>query len=202
MQTRTWDSLLSLTKGLCGTSSFESTEETMVGNFLNRRLYFAYKRTDYWPRYIVLGEARTASANVIPFTQSTLNTIDTFLRIYDASPYDTDSVTEYEFNVISTGAKVAGNSSDATTFYVDYKKIWTGPFNATTNTSVPEEHYEYAAHGAYADFLRWDKQTDKAAVADAEAEQILMLELANPMMQRTSNLAGKRIRTHGSYQSR
>ncbi len=202
MQTRTWDELWTQVEALCGVSEFATSEEAQVTALINRRLYDAYRRSDLWPRYLVLGEARAASSSVIPFTQATLNTIDTFLRVYDTAPYSQSSPREYSFNVTADGAKVAVNNTSASTFYVDYKKVWNGPFNSTTNSAIPQEMFQYAAHGAYADFLRYDKQQDKAALADAEAEQLLLVELSNPMLQRTASLAGKRLRTHQTTQSR
>ena len=83
MQTDTFTNLLTLVKGLSGNTSFTSAEETLVGSFINRRIYNAYKRSNYWPRYLVLGEARAATNSTIPFTQVTLNSIDSVLRIYD-----------------------------------------------------------------------------------------------------------------------
>ena len=202
MQTDTFTNLLSLVKGLTGNTAFTSSEETLVAQFINRRIYNAYRRSAYWPRYLVVGEARAATDSVIPFTHATLNSIDTFLRIYDAEPYVTNSVTEYEFLVTSDGARVLGNVSNAGTFYVDYKKRWDGDYNSTTNTNVPLEFFQYAAHAAFADFLRYDGQNEKAAAEDAYAEGLLVLELENVMNQRNANTAAHRIRSHSTQQVR
>jgi hypothetical protein len=201
MQTVTWDSITTLVKGLCGVTQFTSDEDDLIAAFINKRLYGAYRRSDLWPRYLVLGEARSAASDIVPFTQATLTNIDTFLRIYDDAPYVSASVREYSFNVTSSGAYVVGGG-DTDTYYVDYKAAFDGPFSGTTNDSVPLEFSQYAAHGAYADFLRYDKQQDKAALAEAEAEQLLLLELGNVMLQRTAQVAGRRIRTHSSSQAR
>ena len=202
MQTDTFTNLLSLVKGLTGNTAFTTAEETLVAQFINRRIYNAYRRSSYWPRYLVVGEARAATDSVIPFTQATLNSIDTFLRIYDEEPYVTNSVTEYEFVVTSDGARVLANTSDASTFYVDYKKRWDGDYNSTTNQAVPLEFFQYAAHGAFADFLRYDGQNEKATAEDGYAEGLLVLELENVMNQRNANTAAKRIRSHSTQQVR
>jgi hypothetical protein len=139
---------------------------------------------------------------VVPFTQATLNPIDTFLRIYNEAPYGTYSVPELTFYVTANGAALVSPPDDVTTVYVDYKKRWDGDYNTTTNTQVPQEFFQYAAHGAFADFLRYDGQNEKAAAEDAYAESLLMLELENVMNQRNFNTVGKRIRSHTSTQSR
>lgn len=202
MQTDTYANLYTLIKGLTGNTAFISSEDTLIQSFINRRIYNAYRRSTYWPRYLVLGEARAASSGVIPFTQVTLNNIDTFMRIFKEEPYQVNSVSEYDFVVTADGAHVAGDTDDATTFYVDYKKRWDGPYNDTTNDDIPLEFFHYAAHGAVADFLRYDKQLDKAIAEEQNAENYLMLELGNFMNQRNVNLAGKRIRTHNTQQLR
>lgn len=202
MQTDTYSNLLSLVKGLSGNTTLTTAEESLVGSFINRRIYNAYRRNAYWPRYLVLGEARAASSSVIPFTQSTLNSIDTFLRIYDEAPYVTNSVDEFDFVITNDGAKVISNVDSLTTFYVDYKKRWEGDYNNTTNQNVPLEFFHYGAHGAFADFLRYDGQNEKAAAEEAYAESLLVLELENAMNQRNANKAAGRFRSHSTSQSR
>ena len=202
MQTDTFTNLLTLVKGLSGNTSFTSAEETLVGSFINRRIYNAYKRSNYWPRYLVLGEARAATNSTVPFTQVTLNSIDSFLRIYDEEPWVTNSVSEYDFVVTADGAQILTNTSGASTFYIDYKKRWEGDYNSTTNQNVPLEFFHYGAHGAFADFLRYDGQLEKAAAEEGYAESLLMLELENVMNQRNLNTAAKRIRSHTTQQAR
>lgn len=202
MQTDTFSNLLTLVKGLSGNTDFTDQETTLVSSFINRRIYNAYRRSNYWPRYFVGGEARAASSSVIPWTQTTLNSIDTFLRVYATAPHLTQSAREYEFWTDVDGAHVQGNSAGATTFYIDYKKRWAGDYNTTTNTSVPLEFFHYAAHGAYADFLRYDEQVDKANAADAYAETLLLLELENVSLQRNANTVAKRVRSHSTTQYR
>ena len=202
MQTDTFTNLLSLVKGLTGNTAFTASEDVLVGQFINRRIYNAYRRSPYWPRYLVVGQQRAAADSVIPFTQATLDSIDTFLRVYETEPYVTSSVTEYEFLVTADGARVLSNTSDASVFYVDYKKRWGGDYNSTTNTQVPLEFYQYAAHAAFADFLRYDGQNEKAAAEEGYAEGLLVLELENAMNQRNANTAAHRIRSHSTQQAR
>lgn len=202
MQTDTYSNLATLVKGLTGNTTFTSEEDTLIQSFINRRIYNAYRRSIHWPRYATHGEERAATSGVIPFTEANLDSIDSFLRIYKEQPYQINSVTEYDFIVTADGAQVVGDTDDATSFYVDYKKRWEGPYNSTTNTDIPLEFFHYAAHGALADFLRYDKQHDKALAEEQAAEAYLMLELENVMNQRNINVAGKRIRTHASKQVR
>lgn len=202
MQTDTYSNLLTLVKALSGNTALTVQEETLIGSFINRRIYNAYRRSAYWPRYLVLGEARAASSNVIPFDQATLNSIDTFLRVYDQQPYLTNSVDEFEFVVTNNGAQVLSNTDSLTTFYVDYKKRWDGDYNSTTNQNVPLEFFHYAAHATFADFLRYDGQNDKAQAEEGYAESLLVLELENAMNQRNANRVASRFRSHATSQAR
>ncbi len=202
MTTDTYSNLLELVKALSGNTALTTEENSLVNQFINRRIYNAYRRINYWPRYLVLGEARAVSGGVVPFTQATLNPIGSFLRIYDEAPYGTYSVTELTYNVTSDGADIVSPPDGLDTVYVDYKKRWDGPYNSTTNSLVPMEFFHYAAHGAFADFLRYDGQNEKAAAEEGYAESLLVLELEDVMNQRNFNTAGKRIRSHQTTQSR
>lgn len=202
MTTDTYSNLLELVKALSGNTALTTEENALVNQFINRRIYNAYRRINYWPRYLVLGEARAVSGGVVPFTQATLNPIGSFLRIYDEAPYGTYSVTELTYNVTADGADIVSPPDGLDTVYVDYKKRWDGPYNSTTNSLVPLEFFHYAAHAAFADFLRYDGQNDKAAAEEGYAESLLVLELEDVMNQRNFNTAGKRIRSHQTTQSR
>ncbi len=202
MTTDTYSNLLELVKALSGNTALTTEENSLVNQFINRRIYNAYRRINYWPRYLVLGEARAVSGGVVPFTQATLNPIGSFLRIYDEAPYGTYSVTELTYNVTADGADILTTPNGLDTVYVDYKKRWDGPYNSTTNSLVPLEFFHYAAHAAFADFLRYDGQNDKAAAEEGYAESLLVLELEDVMNQRNFNTAGKRIRSHQTTQSR
>lgn len=202
MQTDTFTNLIALIKGLTGNTAFTTAEGVLVASFANRRIYNAYRRCSYWPRYLVTGEARAASGSIIPFEQATLNTIDTILRVWNSTPYVIVTPTEYDFLETASGARVFNDTASSTSFYVDYKKTWAGDYNETSNTAVPLEFYHYAAHGAFADFLRYDGQTDKAAAEEQYAEGLLLLELENPMIQRNANTVAKRIRSHATQQHR
>ena len=90
----------------------------------------------------------------------------------------------------------------ASPLYVDYTKRWEGEYNSTSNQNVPLEFFHYEAHGAFADFLRYDGQLEKAAAEEGYAESLLMLELENVMNQRNLNTAAKRIRSHTTQQAR
>ena len=202
MTTDTYGNLLELVKALSGNTALTTEENSLINQFINRRIYNAYRRINYWPRYLVLGEARAVSGGSVPFTQATLNPIGTFLRIYDDAPYGTYSVTELTYNVTSDGADIVSPPDGLDTVYVDYKKRWDGPYSSTTNSLVPMEFFHYAAHGAFADFLRYDGQNEKAAAEEGYAESLLALELEDVMNQRNFNTAGKRIRSHQTTQSR
>jgi len=73
---------------------------------------------------------------------------------------------------------------------------------ATDATSVPAEWFQYLAHGTYADYLRAEGQQEKAALADQEAEALLMDELIRLDENHTSGFVSNRIRTNANMQLR
>lgn len=70
MNNRTYSDLYSLISSLSGVSNFTTSEQANILNFVNRRLYNAYRQSETWPRYIVGTQARFADNNLISFTYS------------------------------------------------------------------------------------------------------------------------------------
>lgn len=204
MQTRTYADLYSLIEALCGVS-FASNERARIKSLVNRRASKAYKKCLYWPRFLKTAEERAVDENgYVPFEETGLDTIDTFLTIFKTQPFVTNSPTEYPFMVDADGAKLIAGSSDPDSVWVTYRIANTDIYGdgSTDNANVPKEWFEYLAHGAYADFLRAEGQQEKAALADAEAEDILTDELLNVDEQRTHQYAFSRISTNAGMQSR
>lgn len=143
-------------------------------------------------------ETYTGTATVTPVA---IDDIATFHRVWDGNPFSTSSsAAEYEFYVTSDGAQVVA-PGDATGFWVGYKKQWGGPY-LSSSTDIPLEFYHFAAHAAYADFLRGDLQVDKAMAEEQVAQQYLVLELDKADTGRNNNRLYRRISTTASRQSR
>ncbi len=287
MTSETYSDLLERIQALAGVDAFTSDEETLIGSFINRRIYQAYRASDTWARYIVGAEARPGPSGIIPWeytetdgnrvissatrsgstvtvvvsadidgdfvagqyvtiaglSYSTANPngsyqvtaisdddtftfdlsdttltgtetysgsgtvapvaladVDTFIRIFGSRPYNLASVQEYQFYTESDGAHVIGNYSSLGGFWVTYKKAWGGPYEAG-DTDIPQEFFNYAAHAAYADFLRMDQQTDRALAEEQAAQQYLLIELDRPQNQANARLIST-FATHGTTQSR
>lgn len=285
MTNRTYSDLFALIQALSGVENFTSNEQTNILNFVNRRIYQAYRQSQTWPRYVVGAQARpvsngaiattfTPSANAISsasrsgttvtvvcttavdfasgmyVTVSSLSgtvnpngnyqvsgvstttltndtftydlasgtgtetytgtgsviadavpEIDSFNRIWSSNPLLLNSAIEYEFYVDSDGAHVINNYNNLNGFWVGFIKKWGGPFTASS-TNIPSEFFEYAAHAAYADFLRMDGQIDKAIAEENVAQQYLLVELDKAEGQRNNNALYRRISTYVSRQSR
>jgi len=196
--------LLPLIKAMCGVE-FSSIELPRIKAMINSRAKRAYRASDYWPRFLVVGEARTVSAGVVPFTQSGLGSIDTFLQIHRTQPFQTASAQLIEFYVQNGGATLIDGNLDLSSAYVTYKKQLTdtyGDGSSGTVVNVPDEWFEYLAHGTYADFLRAEGQQEKAALADAEAKDKLDDELIRISDMHTINAVANRIQTNSNMQPR
>lgn len=202
MQSSTFTDLFSLIQALAGVESFTPAESTKIIALANRRLYEAYNASQSWTRYIVVGEERTVSSQVVPFEETGLDTISDFLRLHRTKPFLNLSSVEYEFYVAADGAHfLAPSDSSATSVFVTYKKVWDGPFDVSS-TNVPTEFYYFAAHATYADFLRMDGQLDKAMAEEQVAQGYLASELQKAESQRNNNITVRRISTHGTRQTR
>jgi len=203
MTNRTYNDLFGLIKALAGVSDFTAGEQTMILAMANRRLREAYDTSMVWPRYLVVGEARTLDSNqIVSYSQSGNASIAEFIRIHRTQPFKNLSALEYEFFVDSYGAHIQNifNTSDITA-YITYKIAWDGPYTVSS-TTIPDEFFYYAAHTTYADFLRMDGQLDKAIAEEQIANNYLALQLNKAETQRNNNIISRRISTHGTKQSR
>lgn len=203
MQTRPYADLYELVQALCGVV-FASIEAPRIKALINRRATKAYKASNYWTRFLCVGEQRDVVDGIIPFSAEGFNGIDTFLRIFPFQPYKNVGGGEYEFTVGPFGAELLTGPFNPEIAWVIYKAQKAGTYgpSAPDETSVPEEWFEYMAHGAYADYLRAEGQQEKAVIADQEANEILLDELMKLDEQHTQTIISNRIFTNSNMQSR
>jgi hypothetical protein len=203
MQTRTYAELLSLIQSLSGVV-FATLELGRIKALINRRALRAYRSTNYWPRFLKIGEERAVTSDVVPYTESGKSSIDTYLRIHVQAPYVTTSVQEYDIMVTADGAKLVAGNTAPTSAFVTYKAQLTDTYGDGTgeSTDIPAEWYQYMAHGTYADYLRAEGQQEKAALADQEADMLLQEEMIRIDEQHTLQMVANRIFTNANMQMR
>jgi hypothetical protein len=196
MTTKTYTELLDMIKSLCGVE-FATIELGRINALVNRRAKRAYRASNNWPRFITVGESRTVTSKNVPYTQATLDTIGTFLKIQAVAPYTTASPQDFNFYIDSAGAKLI-TSATPTSAFVTYKKILSDTYGETTGlqVNVPSEWFDYIAHGVYADYLRAEGQQEKSQLADQEASMILNDELVQIEQQGAGVTFGTRYLTN------
>jgi hypothetical protein len=203
MQTKTYSELFALIQALCGVV-FASIEAPRIKALINRRALRAYRASNYWTRFLKIGEERIVTSSVIPYSESGLSSIDTFLRIYKQAPYIAASVQEYDIMVTAGGATLVCGDLNPTEAFVTYKAQLVdtyGDGNGETS-SIPAEWFQYIAHGTYSDYLRAEGQQEKSVIADQEAEMLLQDELIRLDENHTSGLVSNRIFTNANMQMR
>lgn len=203
METRTYASLFELVESLCGVT-FAAIETPRIKALINRRATKAYRATNYWPRFLTVGEERTVASSVIPYDQASLSSIDTFLRIHKTRPFVSADAQDYAFVVTSAGATLVCGDLNPSSVWVSYKAQHTAIYGTTgtDTTDVPKEWFDYIAHGAYADYLRSEGQQEKAALADIEANDSLTDELLRIDEQGTTQIVAMRVNTNSNMQTR
>jgi hypothetical protein len=257
MKTRTYDELIELISALCGVA-FATIELPRIRALINRRAKKAYRATNYWTRFLKIGEGRYMSADpvnatsvvantgyfiesigttdftqigatqnlvgqyfvattsgsgtgtarpalgYVPYAESGKDTIDTYLRIQRDQPYLTASVQDYEFTVGGLGATIVAGTLNPSLAWVTYKATHDVLYGSGDEASllIPDEWFEYLAHGTYADYLRAEGQQERAVVADQEADLILQDELMRLDEQHTQTLISNRIFTNSNMQLR
>lgn len=127
--------------------------------------------------------------------------IGDFNRIWWGDPFAVGMSRELEFYVDSDGAHIINNTMGLTGAFVGFKKQWGGPYLSTA-TDIPLEFFYYAAHTAYADYLRMDGQTDKAQVEEANGQQYLVVEIDKAESQRNNTYTRRRFSTYTLNQLR
>lgn len=205
MQTKDYTTdLLPLIKSLCGVE-FANLELPRIKAMVNSRAKRAYRASNFWPRFLVVGEERDVVNGYVPWTQAGLDSVDTFVIIHRSAPYIADSAQNFDFYVDFTGAKIVDGDLNSAPAYATYKKQTTSVYGDGTNgttSSIPDEWFEYLAHGTYSDWLRSEGQMEKSQIADAEAMDKLTDELIRIDEMRSSALVSTRIQTNANMQSR
>lgn len=200
MTSRTHADLISLVQGLCGVT-FASIELPRINALINRRASKAYRASNYWQRFLHVGEERTVTSDVIGYTEGVLDDIGVCLRIHRTAPFASASAQEFSFMVTSAGATLVAGSLAPTSAFVTYKEAFTPAYTAASE-DIPGEWFDYLAHGTYADFLRSEGQQEKAVIADAEAADLLTDELLLIDEQGTTHLIANRVSTNMNMQTR
>lgn len=204
MTYRTYSDLYMLIQALCGVD-FASVEKPRITALINSRAERAFRATEYWPRFLKVGEERQVINGIVPFSQQTLSDVDTFLRIYRTRPFYQTSAQEYDFSISPQGAALVIGSADIDTAFVTYKEAVQfnyGDGSQGQNTEIEGEWFQYLAHGTYADWLRSEGQTDKAVVADMEANDKLQDELLRISDTGMLNLIANKVTTVAGMQNR
>ena len=205
MQTKDYTTdLLPLIKSLCGVE-FANLELPRIKAMINSRAKRAYRASNFWPRFLVVGEERDVVNGYVPWTQAGLDSVDTFVIIHRSAPYIADSAQNFDLYVEFTGANIVDGDLNRASAYATYKKQTTavyGDGTGGTTSSIPDEWFEYLAHGTYSDWLRSEGQMEKSQIADAEAMDKLTDELIRIDEMRSSALVSTRIQTNANMQSR
>lgn len=203
LQDSTLQELKDLTFALIGREyTTTSASYGRINSLWNYAANKAHRASNYWERYLVIGDERTVSnKNQVSRTQTGLDTIDTYLKICKNNPQEKRGG-EYKFVVNNSGATITGHAGlltsdlyespegsgfyiqpdspeDDAKVYVIYKKILdvklaTG--DATTK-AIPAEFMPYMAHlTAYT----WQRSVDQNA---SDANFTLSLSLVNSILE-------------------
>ena len=65
MQEVDYNSIYNQVKALAGVTDFTSQEQVLITTLVNRRAKLAYESSDFWPRWLVVGESRTYKVTTV-----------------------------------------------------------------------------------------------------------------------------------------
>ena len=149
---------------------------------------------------IVSGTPLVIDEQLIPYAQTSKDTIGEFLKVYRKKAFLNDSSLEYDFFVDSNGANILNiaNATDNTAFATYKKQL---PQYTITSIDIPGEWFFFIAHGAYADFLRMEGKVEQSMAEEGVAQGYLAQELEK-VDNMSNNNVFRRFSTHGTRQSR
>lgn len=204
---KTYDQVRQAFQSVAGISALEANDDYFFLHSLNRAAFKAWSMSEIWPRYFVGNEERQIvpfnTYNIVPYTETNLDTIGEFHRIYTADPYTTAS-TAYmaDFIVDSNGARIVNPSSlVGDTVFVDYKKVWDGPYDEDS-TTIPEEFVDYIIHMILSDFYSGDGQVENSLIAEGRAQSYLDMQLGRLSYTNRNPYKYSTYRTHTNHQAR
>jgi hypothetical protein len=188
-------------RGGVGTYTISPTQSS-----LSNRIFKSFAVGSYFVATGVgtgTGTVRPANST-IPYTETGLSPVDTFLRVFKQAPYAASSVQEFDYTVTSGGAKLVSGDLNPLTAFVTYKAQFTDVYGDNTGevSDVPAEWFQYLAHSTYSDYLRAEGQQERASIAAAEADLVLQDELIRLDENHTSGFVSNRIRTNANMQLR
>ena len=202
LQNSTLQELRDLTFALIGREyANTSASYARITSLWNYAAQKAYRATNYWERYLVIGDERKVeSGNRIPQEESGRNTIDTYLQIYSSDPKLVRN-NGYKFVVNSSGATITAkegssvsglyenpnndsfylqpNDNDEPVAFVTYKKKLDVNIGKQQggNTEIPAEFMPYMAHlTAYT----WQRSVEQNA---SDSNFTLSLGLVNSILE-------------------
>jgi hypothetical protein len=137
MQTRTYADLFALIQALCGVV-FASIETGRIKALINRRAQRAYRSSNYWTRFLKIGEERYLSSNPIAAT-----------AIVSGSGYFIATVGNTNFTAIGSSANTVGEYFVAT---------GAGTGTGTARPALGYVPYSETGKSSVDTFLRFFKQ--------------------------------------------
>jgi hypothetical protein len=170
--------LIPLISALCGVF-FSPIEKPRIISLINRRIKRAYRLSNYWTRFFFVSEQRPVVNGIIASESIGLNPIDTFFRVHLKDAFQFGFKQAAPYVVIQDGARLLSSEANVETVFVTYKMqlpVYYGEGSGMVN-AVPDEWFEYIAHGVYSDYLRAEGQQEKASFVEQEADLIIQDEL-------------------------
>jgi hypothetical protein len=155
MQTRTYADLFSLIQALCGVV-FASIETGRIKALINRRAQRAYRSSNYWTRFLKIGEERYLSSDPIAAT-----------AIVPGSGYFIATVGNTNFTAIGSSANTVGEYFVAT---------GAGTGTGTARPALGYVPYSETGKSSVDTFLRFFKQAPYIASSVQEFDYTVTAE--------------------------
>lgn len=208
LPTTNYDDVYELVEVLSGTR-ITPGDAYKVKSLINAACRRAYRRSSFWERYLVVGQAvvptdglivsDAASAKLIDGTTAqTYPTINTLLHVARRSQLDTGIYPSIPFAASQGGYEIMGSHNDLDEVFCMYKAGMPLRFGNETGETpdVPEEWADFAAHYAARMLqvsMRQGNQNPMVTIAMKEVDGLLEDALARMEDQKYAQFLGQFI---------
>jgi len=114
MQEVTYTSIYDQVRALAGVSDFTAQEQSLITTLVNRRSKLAYEASDFWPRWLVIGERRTYTATTITAGSFVIGYTYTILTIGSGTNWTSIGASSATIGVTFVATGVGSGTGTAT----------------------------------------------------------------------------------------
>jgi len=114
MQDITYSSVYGQVKALAGVTDFTAEEQALITTIINRRSKLAYSASDFWPRWLVVGESRNYASTTVTAGSFVVGLTYTILTVGSGTNWTSIGASSATVGVVFVATGVGTGNGTAT----------------------------------------------------------------------------------------